>query len=116
MQELIIAEKKYKVIELPGRPRAIMAKDVADIYQVETKRVNEAIERNPEKFPEGFYFQLTQSEVANCDLDWKGGYLPKAFTLEGCNMLSTILKSPLATQRCIQIVKGFVIVQVMSDS
>ena len=50
---------------------------------------------------------LCADEIKNIDLDWKGGHSPWAYTWEGCNMLATILRSDVATQRAIQIVRGF---------
>ena len=113
MQELIISEKRYEVIELPGRPKAILDRTVAEIYEVETRMINQAVDRNPEKFPGDFMFSLTLDEkelVTNCDRFNNikhSSVMPRAFTWEGCNMLATILKSDVATQRAIQIVRGF---------
>lgn len=113
MQELIIADKKYLVIELPGRPKALLDRTVAEVYEVETKEINQATRNNPDKFPADFCFELTKEEfevVKNFDLLGNLKYsnvLPKAFTWEGCNMLATILKSEVATQRAIQIVRAF---------
>lgn len=108
-----IEQKLYPVIDLPDRPKALLDKTVADIYGVLTKRVNEAVFRNPKKFPNDFCFELNPeeirvlSEVANCDFVWKGGHLPKAFTWEGCNMLATVLKSDIAISRSLQIIRAF---------
>lgn len=113
MQELIIAEKKYVVIELPGRPRALLDRTVAEIYEVETREINQAVKNNLNKFPRDFCFELTKEEfeeIKNFDLLSNAKFsnvLPKAFTWEGCNMLATILKSDVATQRAIQIVREF---------
>ena len=110
--KITVDTRDFVVICLPDRPKALLDRTVAEIYEVETKRVNEAVRNNPEKFPEDFYFELTRSEfrelrseVENFDLDWKGGHLPKAFTHLGCNMLATILKSKRAVQRAIQIIR-----------
>lgn len=117
MQELMIASKAFKIIELPGRPKALLDRTVAEIYEVETREVNQAMKNNPEKFPDDFWFSLTTeeikalAEIKNFDLAWNGGYTPKAFTWEGCNMLATILKSDIATQRAIQIVRGFTAIE-----
>lgn len=109
---ITIEDKNYPIIELPGRPAAMLDRHVAEIYGVETKRVNEAVSRNPEKFPDDFIFELTsdeKSKVAKCDLTVPQYFThaPKLFTWEGCNMLATILKSDIATKRAIQIVRGF---------
>lgn len=115
MQNLTITveNQSYPVLNLSGRPKALLDRTVAQIYGVKTKHINQAIARNPNKFPPDFYFELTIDEtrrlreVTNCDLDWKGGYLPKALTHLGCNMVSTILKSEIAVRRAVQIIRAF---------
>ncbi len=93
---IIVDGKSYPVLNLPGRPKALLDITLAEIFGSETKRINEAANRNPEKFPEDFYFTLTLeetkalNEVAICDLDWKGGHLHKAYTHLGSNMMSTV--------------------------
>ena len=86
--------------------------DVAELYGVETKRVNEAVTRNPDKFPKEYVISLNCDEktelVANCDRFEKlkhSTVIPKAFTEKGLYMLATILKSPVATQTTIAIVE-----------
>ena len=112
-QSIYVEDRLYPVLSLPGRPKALLDRTIAQIYGVETKHINQAVNRNPGKFPPDFYFDLTideaktLNEVTNCDLAWKGGHLPKAFTHLGCNMLATILKSNLAEQRCVQIIRAF---------
>ncbi|MBF0458524.1 MAG: ORF6N domain-containing protein [Nitrospirae bacterium] len=111
-----------KIMTLPNRPFFMLDTDVAELYEIETKRVNEAVKRNPERFPSDFYFQLTDPEckklektgvvfeVATCDLKHNRGgrrYLPYGFTREGCNMLATILNSAIAVERSIQIIRAF---------
>ena len=87
--------------------------DVAELYGVETKRINEAVANNPDKFPEGYILQLTNSEkaevVENFDHLQKLRFspqLPKAFTEKGLYMLATILKSPKAVETTIAIVEA----------
>lgn len=106
-------EVETRVIELRGQ-KVILDADVAELYGVETKRVNEAVRRNPEKFPKDFFFQLQVSEkqyvVANCDRLKSlatSTVEPKAFTEEGLYMLATILKSPRATATTIAIIRAF---------
>ena len=94
---------------------------VAQLYGVETKRINEAVSRNPEKFPEGYLVELTEQEkqevVANCDhltsLKFSPN-LPKAFTEKGLYMLATILKSPKATETTLAINDTFTKVREIS--
>ena len=97
--------------------RVILDHDVAELYGVETKRVNEAVKNNPEKFPDGYVFQLTKEEsqclrskfstLNTASRGQHAKYLPKAFTEKGLYMLATILKSPMATQTTIAIVETF---------
>ena len=88
---------------------------MAELYGVEVKRINEAVNRNTDKFPEGFVIILNSSEksyvVANCDRNSNAlkmsRVLPAAFTEKGLYMLATILKSPTATQTTLAIVETF---------
>lgn len=104
------------IVELRGC-RVIMDYDVAKLYGVETKRVNEAVRNNPEKFPEGYVLEVTKEEFkglrskfSTLNMTSRGRhtkYPPKAFTEKGLYMLATILKSPFATQTTIAIVETF---------
>ena len=91
--------------------------DLAILYGTETKRINEAVRRNKEKFPERFSWILSDEEsniflVAICDqkIETRGGKYknPRVFTEQGVAMLATILKSPIATQVSIAIMDAFV--------
>jgi len=87
--------------------------DVAVLYGVETKRINEAVRNNPEKFPDGYIIVLTESEwlllKTKFSTSIKGGKtkLPKAFTEKGLYMLATILKSTVATKTTLSIIETF---------
>jgi hypothetical protein len=101
-----------KVITLRGR-HVIIDSDVAVLYGVETREVNQAIKNNPDKFPEGYVFVLNKSEKEevikifdNLNMKYMPT-LPKAFTEKGLYMLATILKSPQATATTIAIVETF---------
>ena len=80
--------------------------DLAELYQVPTKRLNEAVRRNSNRFPEDFMFQLTQEEAESLrsqiatSNEGRGGrrYLPHAFTELGVAMLSSVLNSERAVQ------------------
>lgn len=107
------SEIENAVIEIRGQ-RVILDADVARLYQVETKRVNEAVRNNPEKFPSGYILYLEKEEVADlrskfstANLSAKSRVMPKAFTEKGLYMLATILKSPKATATTIGIVETF---------
>jgi len=100
------------IIELRGQ-KAILDSDVAKLYGVETKRINEAVKNNPDKFPKGYIFDLEKDEwdalKSKFSTSIKGGKvkLPTAFTEKGLYMLATILKSALATQTTIAIIETF---------
>lgn len=88
--------------------------DVANLYGVETKRVNEAVRNNPDKFPEDYMFVLSIEEVAilrskfsTTKLSSKSRTLPKAFTEKGLYMLATILKSKSALNVTFAIIETF---------
>ncbi len=87
--------------------------DVAELYGVETKRINEAVSNNPEKFPEGYVFLLDKQELVELRSKFSTTkfqmtrQLPKAFTEKGLYMLATILKSPRAVQTTIAIVEAY---------
>ena len=101
-----------KIVILRGY-HVILDKSVAELYGVETKRVNEAVKNNPDKFPEGYVFELNPDEWANLKSNfstssWGGTRkVSKAFTEKGLYMLATILKSEQATQTTIAIIEAF---------
>jgi len=91
--------------------------DLAELYDVEIKRLNEQVKRNRERFPEEFMFQITDEEFAflrsqNATLEIGRGrhrkYLPYVFTEQGVAMLSAVLRSKTAVKVSIQIIKAFV--------
>lgn len=107
--QLALIDLSKKIIVLHDQCVMIDA-DVAEIYGVETKRINEAVKNNPDKFPEGYVIQLTNSEkkelVENFDRFNRlkhSTITPKAFTERGLYMLATILKSPIATRATLSI-------------
>jgi hypothetical protein len=102
-------------IRLIRGQKVILDKDLAELYGVETRRLNEQVKRNPDRFPEDFMFQLTESEleilmsqIATSSSKWGGRRkLPYAFTEHGVLMLSSVLNSPTAIQVNIQIVRVY---------
>lgn len=101
--------------------QVLLDRDVAVLYGVETKRVNEAVKNNTEKFPKGYLFALTDSEkeelVENFDRfeSMKHSTVsPTAFTERGLYMLATILKSKRAVQTTIAIIDTFAQVREMA--
>lgn len=88
--------------------------DVAALYQVETKRINEAVRNNPEKFPEDYMFTLSagevvilRSKISSTKISTKSRALPKVFTEKGLYMLATILKSRKALDVTFAIIETF---------
>ena len=112
-----VEQVKETLVSLRGQD-VILASDVAKLYGVETKVINQAVKNNPEKFPQGFVYELTKEEwnvlrSKILTLEFQTGrghypkYLPKAFTEKGLYMLATILKSRIATQTTLAIVNTF---------
>ncbi|MDE5969370.1 MAG: ORF6N domain-containing protein [Muribaculaceae bacterium] len=103
-----------RILTFRGK-QVMIDRDLAELYNVETKRLNEQVKRNLDRFPVNFRFQLTNEEkdelVANCDR-FKGlkhsSVSPFAFTEQGVAMLSAILKSETAVKTSIRIIEAFV--------
>ena len=93
---------------------AMLDSDLAALYQVETKTLNQAVKRNTDRFPKDFMFQLTKEEFAilksqNVTSSWGGRRtLPYAFTEQGIAMLSSVLRSKKALQVNVAIIRAFV--------
>lgn len=109
----ILAEVHEKIGVIRDTP-VITDADVAFLYRVETKRVNEAVRNNPEKFPEDYMFQLSseeadvlRSKISTTKLSSKSRVMPKAFTEKGLYMLATILKSKRALDVTFAIIETF---------
>ena len=103
-----------RIMSIRGN-QIMIDRDLAELYGVETKRLNEAVKRNIERFPERFRFQLTKEEmaelVANCDRfnSLKHSTVRSyAFTEQGVAMLSTVLRSETAIRVSIRIMDAFV--------
>ncbi|PIV17936.1 MAG: DNA-binding protein [Elusimicrobia bacterium CG03_land_8_20_14_0_80_50_18] len=102
-----------RVIEVRGE-KVILDSEVAELYGVETREINQAVKNNPEKFPDEYIFTLSKGEkqevIKNFDNLAKVKFfpqLPKAFTEKGLYMLATILKSPKAVRTTIAIIETF---------
>ena len=108
------------IYEIRGK-QVMLDSDLAELYNVETKRINEAVRRNKDKFPERFCFKLTDEEFLNIsrsqfatlnksgDLRGKNiKYLPSVFTEQGIAMLATVLHTSVAVQVSIRIMDAFV--------
>ena len=104
---------RQKIVLVRGC-QVILDSDVAALYGVQTREINQAVRNNPEKFPNGYVFELDRQELAylrskilTANVSSKSRVLPKAFTEKGLYMLATILKSPQATQTTIAIIETF---------
>ena len=105
---------KNKIYSIRGF-QVMLDRDLAELYGVETKRLNEQVKRNIDRFPESFRFQLSESEknelVAKCDrfnMLKHSTVNPYVFTEQGVAMLSAVLKSQTAIQTSIYIINAFV--------
>ena len=112
-KETMLAKVQNKIIVIRNQ-RVMSDADVADLYEVETKRVNEAVRNNPDKFPKDYMFTLTdeelhdlRSKISTTKISAKSRTLPKVFTEKGLYMLATILKSKRATEVTFAIIETF---------
>ena len=114
VKELMIPDELVmnKIYFVRGQ-KIMLDRDLAELYGVETKVLNQAIKRNANRFPEDFMFQLTWTEFENLKSQivtssWGGvRKLPNAFTEQGVAMLSSVLKSETAIRVNIQIIRVF---------
>jgi len=115
MSDIILYEKIENKILLIRKQKVMLDRDLAELYGVPTKRLNEQIKRNIKRFPEDFMFQLNKIEtnelVANCDRFDKlkhSSVYPLVFTEQGIAMLSSVLNSDRAIKINITIMRAFV--------
>lgn len=109
-----------KIIEL-RHEKVIIDSDVAVLYGVETREINQAVKNNPDKFPAGYIIELTpqewipvKSKFLTSPLGGGKVKLPKAFTEKGLYMLATILKSKRATQTTLAIIETYASIKNLS--
>ena len=114
--EIITAKEIENKIYTVRSSQVMLDRDLADLYRVETRAINQAVKRNPDRFPQEFMFQLTEDEFLN----WKSQTVmsnpdkmglrrpPFVFTEQGVAMLSSVLRSEVATMVSIQIMRAFV--------
>lgn len=125
----VIADIKSKIYCIRGVD-VMLDSDIAELYGVETKRINEAVKNNPDKFPNDLIFELTndeweslrskfstlneeqnlKSKFSTSSVGSRGQhrkYAPKVFTEQGVYMLATVLKSPKATETTLSIMRTF---------
>ena len=110
--ELIRVERAIHIIR---GDKVILDEDLAELYGIETKKLVQAVKRNPDRFPADFMFQLTNQELKDLKFQfgtanqWGGRRTPPyAFTEQGVAMLSCVLNSPRAVQVNIEIMRTFV--------
>ena len=121
MKNLIkLDDVNQKIITIRNQ-NVILDSDVAELYGVETMRINEAVKNNPDKFPEGYVFEINNQELKHllskfsiANISSKTRFLPKVFTERGLYMLATILKSPQAAQTTLAIVETFTKIRKLS--
>lgn len=116
--DIVICENDIENLIFQVRDQQVMLDcDLAKLYNVETKRLNESVKRNINRFPLNFCFQLTEDEYVNLrsqistsNNNTRGGrrYLPYVFTEQGIAMLSSVLKSDEAVEISINIMNAFV--------
>ena len=113
-QVLVTADNIQNLVYTIRGQQVMLDSDLAEIYGYTTKRLNEQVARNIERFPEDFMFQINQEEVdilrsqfATANISTKSRTLPYVFTEQGVYMLTTVLKKELAVQQSIAIMRAF---------
>jgi hypothetical protein len=112
MNMIKIEEIKELIVELNGQ-KIIVDKDIAELYGVETRDINKAVKNNPEKFPNGYMYEVSDQEFEYLRGKFSTAKFaktrtnPKVFTEKGLYMLATILKSTKATQATLMIIETF---------
>ena len=110
---------KSRILEVRGQ-QVLLDRDVAALYGVETRVVNQAVKNNPEKFPAGYVVELSSDEFATlrskfltANVSSKSRALPKVFTERGLYMLATILKGEQAVRATLAIIETYAEVRAM---
>ena len=118
MNDLVVLKEIKNKIYTIRRLQVMLDRDLAELYGVQTKALNQAVKRKSERFPEDFMFQLTEREknelVTNCDhlqLLKHSSQPPYVFTEQGVANLSGVLKSKKAVEVNIQIMRAFVVMR-----
>jgi hypothetical protein len=113
LQALVLEQKILNRIYVVRSQKIMLDEDLAAMYKVETRRLNEQVKRNITRFPKDFMFALTEKEFENlksqnATSSWGGRRkLPNAFTEQGVAMLSSILNSEIAIEVNIRIIRVF---------
>ena len=114
--DLIAPGRIERAIHIVRGEKVMLDADLAALYGVTTKQLNQQVRRNLDRFPIDFAFRLTRkeftilrSQIVTSSLDWGGRrYPPLAFTEHGAVMLASVLNSPIAVQASIQVVRAFI--------
>ena len=115
MNDIIPIENITALIYLIRGKKVMLDRDLAALYGVETKRLKEQVKRNIERFPGDFMFELSKSEFSNWRSQFATSnrdkiglrYNPMAFTEQGVAMLSSVLRSKIAIQVNVQVIRAF---------
>lgn len=115
-KQAIISEKIERLIYVVRGQRVMLDSDLARLYGVSTKALNQAVKRNIERFPDDFAYQLSEQDVTDLrsqivtSSGLRGGrrYRPWVFTEHGVAMLASVLKSPQAARVNVEIIRAFV--------
>lgn len=113
LQAFVVEQKILSRIYVGRNQKIMLDEDLAEMYRVETRRLNEQVKRNINRFPKDFMFVLTEKEYENlksqnATSSWGGRRnLPNAFTEQGVAMLSSILNSDVAIEVNIRIIRVF---------
>ena len=120
MNEIIVKEEikiEDMIFQIRGK-QVIMDKDLATLYQVETRVINQTVKRNIVRFPEEFCFQLTKEDVDGLRPQFvfsktrgDNRYLPYVFTEQGVAMLNALLNSEIAIMTSIEVINAFVVIR-----
>jgi len=114
MNELIETNTIQSLIYIIRGKRVMLDSDLASLYGVQTKRLNQSVKRNIKRFPNDFMFQLTKEEWQNLRSQFatfksdSRKYLPYVFTEHGVTMLASVLNSDKAIEINIQVVRAFI--------
>lgn len=121
MDMVKIENLKELIIEIRGQS-VLLDSDVGELYGVETKRIDEAVKNNPDKFPQDYMFELSEVEFADLRSKFstakfsKTRVMPKAFTEKGLYMIATILRSKQAIEATFAIIETFSKIRELSRS
>ena len=122
-RRLVPSDRIERAIYVLRGLRVMVDEDLAALYEVETRTLNQAVKRNIDRFPEDFMFQLNaeearalRSQIVILERGQHRKYLPHAFTEQGVAMLSSVLRSPRAVQVNIEIMRAFVRLRLMMQA